>query len=275
MSVQRTSFFLTCAGLLLGCASLHPVAASDSRAVAQTPGDATYMINGTAFTLNGGQASVESFPGAASKTVVEILGEPVSGDLDGDGVTDAAVLLVETTGGSGTFYHVAAALNQNGNFVGTRTVFLGDRIAPRQLVIRHGILIIDYAERRPGESMATPPSLGASKYLIAREKQLVEIKLDEGEVIAAGEVVIGHEVRSFTPCGAGAAAWLIGASPALPVMQAAYHLNMSDASPYAPLLMVLTGQSVDRPAEGFGADYLAGFYATTLVHSLPGASCSP
>jgi hypothetical protein len=233
------------------------------------------MINGTAFTLNGGHASVESFPGAASKTVVEILGEPVSGDLDGDGVADAAVLLVETTGGSGTFYHVAAALNQNGNFVGTRTVFLGDRIAPRQLVIRHGILIIDYAERRPGESMATPPSLGASKYLVAREKQLVEIKLDEGEVIAAGEVVIGHEVRSFTPCGAGAAAWLIGASPALPVMQAAYHLNMSDASPYAPLLMVLTGQPVDRPAEGFGADYLAGFYATTLVHSLPGASCSP
>ena len=275
MLVHRTSFFLICAGLLLGCASLHPVAASDSRAVAQTPGDATYMVNGTAFTLNGGQASVESFPGAASKTVVEILGEPVSGDLDGDGVTDAAVLLVETTGGSGTFYHVAAALNQNGNFVGTRTVFLGDRIAPRQLVIRHGILIIDYAERRPGESMATPPSLGASKYLVAREKQLVEIKLDEGEVIAAGEVVIGHEVRSFTPCGAGAAAWLIGASPALPVMQASYHLNMSDASPYAPLLMVLTGQSVDRPAEGFGADYLAGFYATTLVHSLPGVSCSP
>ena len=136
------------------------------------------MINGTAFTLNGGQASVESFPGAASKTVVEILGEPVSGDLDGDGVTDAAVLLVETTGGSGTFYHVAAALNQNGNFVGTRAVFLGDRIAPRQLAIRHGILIIDYAERRSGESMATPPSLDASKYLVAREKQLVEIKLD-------------------------------------------------------------------------------------------------
>jgi hypothetical protein len=233
------------------------------------------MINGTAFTLNGGQVSVESFPGAASKTVVEIFGEPVSGDLDGDGVTDAAVLLVETTGGSGTFYHVAAALNQNGNFLGTQTVFLGDRIAPRQLVIRHGILIIDYAERRPGESMATPPSLGASKYLVAREKHLVEIKLGEGEVIAAGEVVIGHEVRSFTPCGADAAAWLIGTSPALVTMQASYHLNMSDASPYAPLFMVLTGQPVDQPEEGFGADYPTGFYATQLVHSLPGASCLP
>ena len=275
MSVHRTSFFLICAGLLLGCASLHPVAASGSWAVAQTPGDATYMINGTAFTLNGGQASVEAFPGAASKTVVEVFGDPVNGDLDVDGVPDAAVLLVETTGGSGTFYHVAVALNQNGNFVGTRSVFLGDRIAPRQLVIRHGILIVDYAERRPGESMATPPSLGTSKYLVVREKQLVEIKLDEGEVIAAGEVVIGHEVRSFTPCGAGDAAWLIGTSPALVTMQASYHLNMSDASPYAPLFMVLTGQPVDRPTEGFGADYPAGFYTTQLVHALPGVSCPP
>jgi hypothetical protein len=94
-------------------------------------------------------------------------------------------------------------------------------------------------------------------------------------VIAAGAVVIGHEVRAFTPCGAGDAVWLIGASPALIAIQTSYHQNMSDASPYAPLFMVLTGQPADRPAQGFGADYPAGFYATTLVHSLPGASCSP
>jgi len=273
MSVHRTSFFLICAGLLLGCASSHPVAASGSWAVAQTPGDATYMINGRAFTLNGGQASVEVFPGAASKTVVEVFGDPVNGDLNADGVPDAAVLLVETTGGSGTFYHVAAALNQNGSFVGTRSVFLGDRIVPLQLSIRYGILIVDYVDRLPAESMATPPSQNVSKYLVARNDQLAEVKLAEGEVIAAGEVVIGHEVRSFTPCGADGAVWLIGASPALPTMQASYHLNMSDAPPYSALFMVLTGHPENWPVEGFGADYPAGFFATKLVHSLPGLSC--
>ena len=273
ISAYRECTLLICTWLLLGCASLPPVAESGPWAAAKTPRDATYTIDGRAFTLERGQAAVEVSPDAASKTVVEVFGDPVNGDLDADGVPDAAVLLVETTGGSGTFYHVAAALNQNGNFVGTRSVFLGDRIEPRQLVIRHGVLIIDYADRRPGEAMATPPSLGASKYLVAREKQLVEIKLDEGELIAAGEVVIGHEVRSFAPCGAGDAAWLIGASPALVTMQASYHLNMSDASPYAPLFMVLTGQPADRPTDGFGADYPAGFYATQLVHALPGVSC--
>jgi len=88
-------------------------------------------------------------------------------------------------------------------------------------------------------------------------------------------VILGHEVRSFTPCGADDTAWLIGTSPALVTMLASYHLNMSDASPYTPLFMVLTGQPVDRPTEGFGADYPKGFYATRLVHSFPGASCSP
>ena len=233
------------------------------------------MIDGRTYRLAGGQTTVEAFPGAASQTVVKVLGDPVNGDLDADGVPDAAVLLVETTGGSGTFYHVAAAFNRDGFFVGTGSVFLGDRIAPQQLLIRHGVVLVDYAERRPGEAMATPPSLDVSKYLVAQKGQLAEILLDEGEVIAAGEVVIGHEVRSFTPCGAGDAVWLSGASPALPMLQASYFLNMSDGSPYAPLFMVLTGQPDARPTAGFGTDYPAGFYVTELVHSLPGASCSP
>lgn len=274
MTVYRVNISLLCTWLLFGCASLPPAAASWPRHAAQTPLDATYLIDGRAVTLNQGQATVETFPGAASKTVVEVFGEPVSGDLDGDGVSDAALLLVETTGGSGTFYHVAAAFNRNGLYAGARTVFLGDRIARQQLLIRHGILIIDYAEHRPDEAMATAPSRQVSKYLTARDGQLEEIRLTEGEVIAAGEVVIGHEVRSFTPCGASDAVWLSGDPSAMVTLQAAYHLNMSDASPYAPLFMVVTGRAVGPPSEGFGADYPAGFFATKLVHSLPGVSCS-
>jgi len=275
MPIYRVGTFLICAWLLLGCASIPPVTASTFQPAAQTPRDATYMIDDRTFTLNGGQAMIEAFPGAASKTVIKISGEPVNGDLDADGDSDAAVLLVETTGGSGTFYHVAAAFNQNGDFVGTRAVFLGDRIVPRQLVIRHGVVLVDYADRHPDEAMATPPSLDVSKYLVAQKGQLEEIQLTESEVIVAGEVVIGHEVRSLTPCGAADAVWLIGTSPALPTLQASYHLNMSDASPYTPLFMVLTGQPVDRPSEGFGAGYPAGFLASQWVHSLPGASCTP
>jgi hypothetical protein len=241
---------------------------------ALTPRETTYLVDGEPFTLRAGRAEIEVAPGAASKTVVEVYGEPISGDLDGDGVPDAALLLVQTSGGSGTFYHVAAALNRNGMFFGTGAVFIGDRIAPQQLAIRHGVVIVDYADRRPGEAMTTPPSLGVSKYLVSRGEQLVEVLLAAGELIVAGEVVIGHEVRSFTPCGAGQAAWLLGDSPALPAVMVTYHLATSDASPYTPLLMVLTGQPAAPPAEGFGADFSAGFRVSQLIHSLTDASCT-
>lgn len=275
MSPCKACTLLLFAWLLTGCGSVPHHASSSSRAAAQNPSDATYMIDGRSVVLAGGKSVIEVVPGAASQTVIEVSGAPVIGDLDHDGIADAVLLLVETTGGSGTFYHVAAAFNRDSQFVGTPAVLLGDRIVPQQLSIRYGVVIIDYLDRRPGEAMATPPSLAVSKYLIARAERLTEIPLALNEVIAGGDVVIGHEVRSFRPCGADDAAWLVGSSPALPAVQAAYYLHMSDASPYVPLFMVLTGQAVDAPTSGFGADYPAGFYATQLVHSLPGMSCSP
>lgn len=270
----KTGLPLTLTAIILVCTAAQPVAESTLPLPAPTPGDATYRIDGEAYALRDGQVIVESLPGAASKTMVQVYGEPVQGDLDGDGVPDAALLLVQTTGGSGTFYYLAAAINRDGGFVGTRAVFVGDRIAPLKLAIRYGVVIIDYADRRPGEAMSTPPSLAASKYLVCRGEVLEQIPLADGELIAVGEVVIGHEVRSFTPCGTDQAAWLVGDSPALPAMLAAYHMDMTDASPYAPLFMVLTGQPVARPAEGFGKDFTGGFRASGLVLSRPGAFCA-
>lgn len=275
MSPCRAWILLLLAVLLLGCTTSPPDTGANRRAVTGTPLDATYTIDGRLVTLDGGKAVLEVVPGAASKTVLEVSGQPVSGDLDHDGAPDAAFLLVETTGGSGSFYHVVAAFNRASQFVGSPAVLLGDRILPQQLAIRHGIVMVDYLDRRPGEPMATRPSQEVSKYLAVKEGRLAEIPLEESELIAAGEVVIGHEVRSFRPCGADGAAWLVGSSPALPSVQVAYYLHMSDASPYTPLFMVLTGHPFDPPAEGFGAAYPAGFYATQLVHSLPGATCPP
>jgi hypothetical protein len=272
--VYKTGLALTLTVVILVCTAARPAAESTLPLPAHTPGDATYRIDGEAYTLRDGQVIVESLPGAASMTMVQLYGEPVQGDLDGDGVLDAALLLVQTTGGSGTFYYVAAALNRDGGFVGTPAVLLGDRIEPLQLAIRYGVVIIDYADRRPAEPMSTPPSLAASKYLVCRGEVLEQIPLADGELIAAGEVVIGHEVRSFTPCGADQAAWLVGDSPALPAVLAAYQTEMTDAPLYAPLFMVLTGQPVARPAEGFGHDFTGGFRASGLVLSRPGAVCA-
>ena len=181
---------------------------------------------------------------------------------------------MQTRGGSGTFYYLAAAFDRGGAFVGSEAVFLGDRITPQQLVIWHGLVVVNYAERLLEQAMTVPPSLKMTKYLVSRGDRLEVVVLADGELIAAGVVVIGHEVRSFTPCGAEQPAWLLGVCPALPEIKAAYRLGMADAPADTPLFMVLAGRSVDPPLEGFGIDYPAGFHATQLVLSRSVETCN-
>ena len=129
------------------------------------PLNATYYLDQKPVVLVKGNSSADTVFGTASKSIINIFGEPVKGDLNGDGKIDAAVMLVQTTGGSGTFYYVAALINKNGNGEGTNAVLLGDRIAPQNILIKNGQIIANYADRNLGEPFTKQPSLGVSKYL--------------------------------------------------------------------------------------------------------------
>ena len=63
----------------------------------------------------------------------------------------------------------------NGGFRGTNAVLLGDRIAPQTIEIRDGVVIANYTDRRPEESMAVPPSVGMSKYLVVKAGELITL----------------------------------------------------------------------------------------------------
>ena len=73
--------------------------------------NATYPVeqakNGHAALLDG-EYRQEIAPGSASEIIVRVVGFTF-GDLDGDGVQDAAILLTVDSGGSGTFYYLYAA----------------------------------------------------------------------------------------------------------------------------------------------------------------------
>lgn len=60
------------------------------------------------------------------------------GDLNGDGIEDAAVILVQTTMGSGTFYDLAILTMEKGGFQQRGAVLLGDRIRVRSLRVTSG-----------------------------------------------------------------------------------------------------------------------------------------
>jgi hypothetical protein len=138
--------------------------------------DATYLIEKQEIHLIGGRAEAPAAPGSAAKITTAVFGKPVYGDLDGDGRDDAALFLVQNPGGSGTFYYVAAAIAKKGIFQGTNAVLLGDRIGPRKIQIRDRVIVADYADRHPGQSMAAPPSIDKTMYLTLKEGHLEAVK---------------------------------------------------------------------------------------------------
>lgn len=121
-----------------------------------------YVVNGEVFTLINGKAELQVAPDSATKKSLTMFGEPVYGDLDGDGDADAAVLLVNEPGGSGTFYYAALAINTDGAYKATETMLLGDRIAPQTIEIHEGRAVYNIAIRKGTDPMSTPPSIGQS-----------------------------------------------------------------------------------------------------------------
>lgn len=138
------------------------------------PKNCTYNIEGKDVSLINGRAETEIAPGSASKDVFQYFGNEVRGDFNNDGFQDVAFLLTENSGGSGTFFYVAAALGSKDKCIGTNIVLLGDRIAP-QTTEFNGDVIVNYAKRAENQPMATQPSIGATMYLTVLDNELVEV----------------------------------------------------------------------------------------------------
>jgi hypothetical protein len=156
--------------VILGAVSGFVVGCSAPRGVESgvDPNNTSYIIEGEEFKLEGGKNEKEVAPGAASRTRTAVWsGEPQYGDLDADGANDAVIILTQSHGGSGTFYYIAAALKdrKTNKYVGTNGVLLGDRIAPQNFVIEKGTVIVNYADRNPGEAFSVRPSVGITKRL--------------------------------------------------------------------------------------------------------------
>ncbi len=137
------------------------------------PTNATYVIEGQSVTLVNGKFEASAAPDSATETTTTLF-ERAAGDLNGDGRSDAAVILVQNPGGSGTFYYVAAAINTPSGAQGTNAILLGDRIAPQNISIKNEAVVMNYADRNPGEPFSTPPSVGITKYFAYANSMLKE-----------------------------------------------------------------------------------------------------
>src|SRR5205823_4233534 len=88
--------------LMVACSVSQKSARTVAPTVLPDPANATYMIEGRTITLSKGMADRPAAPGSASRHVTTLTGLTSSGDLDGDGQPELAVILMDSAGGSGT-----------------------------------------------------------------------------------------------------------------------------------------------------------------------------
>jgi heat shock protein HslJ len=127
--------------------------------------NSNYTVGGETFTMVNGEASKEIEGNTSSRNTLSIFGEPIYSDLNNDGVKDAAVLLVNNQGGSGTFYYAVLAIASGTTYTTTNALLLGDRIAPQTVEIRDNRAIFNYAIRKASDPMTTKPSIGKSLFV--------------------------------------------------------------------------------------------------------------
>jgi len=98
----------------------------------------------------------------------------VFGDLDGDDVDDAIVVLVSSGGGSGIFYQLVAVTLHNGIVETPAVKSLGDRIKINQINIRGGNVTVDMITHGPDDPSCCPT-----------ERQVLKLKVQGSEFVAA------------------------------------------------------------------------------------------
>ena len=144
--------------------------------------NATYSIDGQLVTLVNGVATTIIAPDSAGQIVTTYFGNEVLVDLNNDGRQDAVFLVTQSTGGSGLFYYVVAALNTEAGWQGSAGFLLGDRIAPQTTELsqnpsHQNVVVVNYMDRNIDEPMTTEPSVGMSVWL-----KLDPADMDWGEV---------------------------------------------------------------------------------------------
>jgi heat shock protein HslJ len=172
----------TIAMLLVGC---QGVIRSESTAqLGSDPLNTTYTIENRAVSLVDGRNEELAAPNSSSKIITQVRNTPLFTDLNKDGIDDAVLVLTQSTGGSGTFYYVAAAIATPDGYEGTTALLLGDRIKPQRIEIIDTKARISFLTRGSEQSFADDPTVPRQMDVmyVAKDQRLAEVAIDfEGE----------------------------------------------------------------------------------------------
>jgi hypothetical protein len=167
--MSRRCLALCLVSLVIGaCASapvalLHeptqaaPVQAAGSQALSLAAlQNATYRSPdwGEFQLVNGAYRRPPLAPGESPDTYMTQMFGPIAyGDLNGDGLEDAAVFLTTQSGGTGHFIELAAVINRGGRAANAATLPLGDRVGVEAARIEAGVITLDMRVHGPNDGL--------------------------------------------------------------------------------------------------------------------------
>jgi hypothetical protein len=147
--------------LVMGCGS-HGSAPGPAPAIQLEPEalrNASYRVSlaPDGVRLSNGEYREPAAAGAAPGITVSLEDSLTAvGDLDGDRVVDAAVVLIASGGGSGSFRELAAVLNRGGTPYQAASAPLGDRVKVQSTAIHAGQIQVRMLSQGAGDPLCCP-----------------------------------------------------------------------------------------------------------------------
>ncbi len=148
--------------------------AQPAKLTVQSLMNATYRIEGEPVTLKQGKFAKGDSPLTGDFLKVEFK-QAKFGDLDNNGIEDAAVIFAYSGGGSGYFYVLSAVRNHQGAPQEAASEMLGDRVVIKSLAIKSGVIMVTMITQGPRDSMANPTLKKTLKFKLAGNK-LVQVR---------------------------------------------------------------------------------------------------
>ncbi|KND49032.1 MAG: hypothetical protein AB200_01215 [Parcubacteria bacterium C7867-005] len=138
--------------------------------------NASFEFEDGLIKLTKGKNEQEVAPGSAMVQETVLTDLKSYGDLNGDNKQDSAAVLVQSGGGSGVFFYIGAYVSGPVSYKGSNVVFFGDRIEPKSISVKNGVITLEYLDRKLTDSYDVEPTIKTTKKFSLSKGILVEAK---------------------------------------------------------------------------------------------------
>jgi len=107
--------------------------------------------------------------GSGADYLLVTMADPIAfGDINGDGLADAALILGENTGGSGVFESLVVVFNQGGVPTQWADIQIGDRVKVNSLAIQGQQVVMQMLVSGPNDPMCCPSLAETRTYSLTK-----------------------------------------------------------------------------------------------------------